>query len=94
MDGIREIVQNVMGNMSNRVPTAEEKIQRVWKSIITEKEFLNTKISGFNNGELVVYVGSAAWLYQMNSRKKVILEIIGEEIPEIKNLRFKIGKMS
>ncbi len=93
MKTIKEIVHSVIENMSLCKPEVQTKIQRIWKNVLNEKEDLHSKIFDFKADILFVNVDSPSWLYQMNLKKKKILECVQEEIPEIKNIQFKIGKV-
>ena len=58
-----------------------------------KKELKHTKIIGIKEDGLLVCVDSPAWLYQMRIRQTKILEQLKAEIPYIKYIRFKMGKI-
>ena len=93
MDNIKNIVNAVIGNIAEHNPDIHNKIERIWANLLNEKELKHTKIIGVKEYGLLVCVDSPAWLYQMRIRQTKILEQLKEEIPNIKYIRFKIGKI-
>lgn len=93
MEKIQDIIPSVVEKMALRKPEAHLKIQRLWQNICEKKETQHTSIVGLQKGTLVVNADSPAWLFQMNLRRKRILEKLKEEIPEVNTIRFKIGKV-
>ena len=91
---IKDVIQSVIGEISKKRCVQDTRVERVWKTILDDKEYYHTKIVGFKNDEISVHVDSPAWLYQMKYRKRRILKKIQEEIPEIQNIIFKLGKVS
>ena len=93
MDDIKNIVNTVIGNIAEHKPDIHDKVERIWTNILTEKELKHTKIIGIKEDGLLVCVDSPAWLYQMRIRQTKIMKQLKEEIPHIKYIRFKMGKM-
>ncbi len=93
MDNIKDIIQDVIGKMAQQEPQANIKVERIWKNILEEQELKHTKIVGMKEGNIFAHVDSPAWLYQMRIRRSKILERLKDEIPDIKSIRFKIGKI-
>ena len=93
MDNIKNIVSTVIGNMAEHKPDIHNKIERIWANLLNEKELKHTKIIGVKENGLLVCVDSPAWLYQMRIRQTKILKQLKKEIPLIKYIRFKMGKI-
>lgn len=93
MDNIKDIVRQVFEKMVQGQAGPQDKLERIWLSILREGEEKHLKLLGLKNDTLFVDVDSPAWLFQMRIRKKKILEKFQEQIPEIKNISFKIGKV-
>ena len=93
MDNIKDIVKNVMGNMTKESSLKHEKIERLWQNVVNPQELKHTRFVGIKEGKIFVNVDSSAWLYQMNIKKNRILERLKEEISEIKEIRFTLGKI-
>ncbi len=94
MDSIKNIVQHVVKNISEKKPETELKIQRVWQHILDHKAQQHTRLVGIKEGMLLVFVDSPVWLFQLNLQKRKIVKDIQQEAPEIKDVCLKIGKVS
>ncbi len=93
MNTIKDIIPQVIEQLSLRQPDSQMKIQRLWQNIIDERMFSHSTLENFTQGVLTICVDSSAWLFQMNLNKRRILERLQEEMPEVKNIKFKIGKV-
>lgn len=93
VDNIKEIIKDVMGSMSSRRVLDQDRLQRIWESLFDKKELEHLRVVGLKNGTLSIWVDSPAWLYQLRTQKQKLLKRIQEEIPDIKELYFKIGKV-
>ena len=93
MDPIKDIIDNVIGRIATKSPDTEKKIERIWLNLLNKQELQHSSLMGVNNGKLLVHVDSPAWLYQLNTKKTKLLKRLQEEIPEIKYISFKIGKL-
>ena len=93
MEEIKNIINTVIGNIANQTPDIHNKIERIWTNLLNEKELKHTKIIGVKEDGLFVCVDSPAWLYQMRIRQTKILKQLKIEIPNIKYIRFKMGKI-
>lgn len=93
MDNIKDIVQQVFEKMVQKQVEPQDKLERIWLSVLRKGEEKHLRLLGLKNDTLFVDVDSPAWLFQMRIRKKKILEQFQEQIPEIKNISFKIGKV-
>ena len=93
MEQIKDIILNVIGNISSGKPEVHNKLQRIWQNFFDKKTLEHTAIVGLRKGELVVHVDSPAWLFQMNLQKRKTLEKLQTEFPELSKIRFKLGKV-
>ncbi len=93
MENIKNIIPTVFEQMTVKKAEDQGKIFRAWESLIDGKMVKHCLIDGFQDGVLNVNVDSSAWLFQMNCHKTKILEILQEEIPDLKKIFFKIGKV-
>ena len=93
MDNIKQIIEKVVDHIATNKKETQIYLQEMWLDILDKPELEHTQIIGEKEGVLSVLVDSPAWLYQMNIRKKIILEKIQREIPSVKNIHFKIGKV-
>ncbi len=93
MDNMKDIVSNVIGKLSQRQTFDHDKLQSVWRNILTKQEIQHTQIMGLTDGKLTVYVDSPAWLYQMKIKKITLIKRLKQEDFDIKSIVFKIGKV-
>ena len=93
MDNIKDIINQVIGQIAEKQPNNQSKLERIWLNVLEAKELEHTRLVGLKNGWISAYVDSPAWLYQMKIRRGKIVERLKQEIPEIKNISFKIGKV-
>ena len=93
MDNIKDILKNVFGNIVQKRPQTNEKIDRVWQNVIEPHDCTHTSIIGIKDGLLSINTDTPARLYYLKLRRKKILEQLQEEIPEIQNIQFQIGKV-
>ena len=94
MKSIQDIIPQVIEQLSLRQPDRQMKIQRIWQNIVEKKMAAHCALADFTNGVLTVCVDSSAWLFQMNLNKKKILDRLREEMADVKNIQFKIGKIT
>ncbi|MDD3374186.1 MAG: DUF721 domain-containing protein [Candidatus Omnitrophica bacterium] len=94
MEEIKNIIQDVVKTLSVKEPQEETKIQRIWDNLLNGKIKKHTKIFGIKEGKMIVCVDSPAWMFHLNLKKNKILKEIREEISEVKEICFKLGKVS
>ena len=94
MEEIKNIIPTVVKTLSGREPQKETKLQRVWDNLFDGKIKRHTKIFGIKEGKMIVYVDSPAWMFHLNLKKNKIVKEIKEEVSEVKEICFKIGKVS
>ena len=94
MDNIKDVVNRVIAQMAKHESTGDDTLERLLGNLLSDLEKKHTKLIGLKNGQVSFYVDSSAWLFQMNIRKNKILEKLQEDKPEIKNISFKIGKVT
>ena len=90
MDNISDIINDVIKKMSSSQPITEDKLGRVWNNVLEENESGHTRLVGIKEGELSIEVDSPAWLYKMKMKRLSILKKLQEDLPEIKEITFRI----
>jgi len=93
MEEIKNIIPDVVKMLSRKETSEETKIQRVWDSLLEGKIKKHAKIFGIKEGKMMVCVDSPAWMFHLNLKKNKLLKEIKEEIPELTEICFKIGKV-
>ena len=93
MDNIKDIVSGVLKNIAGRKPADHEKLERIWKNILDPHERGHTRIVSFKDGQVWAAADAPAWVYALNMKKGKLLEQLRQQLPEVKSLHFKIGKI-
>lgn len=93
MEQIKDIISTVIASMASGRPEIQTKIRIIWEKAWDQKTLKHTAIVGIEKGRLLVHVDSPAWLFQMNLKKREVLEKLKAEIPELSHIHFKIGKV-
>lgn len=94
MDNIKDILNQVVGQLAGRQRIPSEKVERILQNILEKQELKHIKFVGQKEGNFLIHVDSPTWLYQMNMKKNRILERLKDEISEVKTISFKIGKVT
>ncbi len=93
MEEIKNVLSKVLSDISLGRPDVQAKIQHIWQNAFDKKAVVHSMIVGLEKGCLMVNVDSPAWLFQLSLKKKKILEKLKEEVPQLSQIRFKIGKV-
>ena len=72
MDKIKDIIPQVISQISVAKPEIQDKIQQIWRSTFNEKTARHTTVVSLHKGQLRVHVDSPAWLFQMSRQKRNI----------------------
>lgn len=92
MDSIRDIIPQVIENLALKKPNTKRNIQEVWK-IAAGEQAEHCTVKDFQKGMLKVHVDSSARMFALSTRKSDLIKILQHEIPEIKDIIFKIGNV-
>jgi hypothetical protein len=93
MDAIKDILAGVIEKIACAKPKHYDRLQEVWQEIAGKKAMQHSKVAGIKDDQILIYVDSSAWLYQMNLEKEGSLNKFKQVFPETKRLFFKIGKV-
>jgi hypothetical protein len=93
MDSIRDIIPQVIENLSGKRPNSARNIHEIWK-IVAKDGALHSTVIDFKKGLLRINVDSSAWLYQLNLQKAAFLKSLKSEIPGITDIIYKVGKIN
>ena len=91
VEQLKDILPQVISELSVKMPGTQERIQAIWKLILDGKAAKHSAVRDIKKGVLVVHVDSPAWLFQLSREKKKILEEISRDVPEITSIYFKVG---
>lgn len=89
MDPIKDIIPDVIQSLSQQSPQNDFKVQRLWDKVVQDPL---TKVVQYQEGVLHINVDSNTRAYKYKMRSKIILKKIQEDLPELKQIVFKIGK--
>jgi hypothetical protein len=92
VDNIKDIVRRVIGEMAEQKVDISHKLQECWPKMLESAEAAHAQVAGYREGIVYVHVDSPAWLYQLNTKKKKILQKLKLVSSEIKDVRFKLGE--
>lgn len=93
MDEIKDIVNNIIHGIEQKKARGSRDIYEIWTMCVKEKEAQHTRVEGMKGNLLLVNVDCSAWMFQCRLRYKTILSNVQKEIPEIKRIYFKVGKI-
>ena len=93
MDNIKDILQDVIGKMAQHRANDENSLERIWQNVLDKEELKHVRLVGFNNGILSVAVDSSSWGYTLRMKKARILKRLKEEVEDVQEIQFKIGKV-
>ena len=90
MDAIKDIIPRVIAPLSNG-QTSQMDMVEAWKRLAGTNK--GTSLAGFKDGCLTVNVDCAARLVKMNAQKADYLDDLKAKLPQVKDIRFKVGKV-
>ena len=93
MEDIKDIVKNIIHDIEEKKSHQGKDVQQVWASVVNEKESQHTRAEGIKNDIFYVNVDCSVWMFQCRLKYKFFLEKIRKNIPEIKRIYFKVGKI-
>ncbi len=86
MAAIKDIIANVIHDMS---AGSRKDLAALWQGICPQ----GTQVVDFKEGVALIHVDSSARLVHLNARRSVLLTTIQSQFPQVKDLRFKVGKI-
>ncbi|MBF0479861.1 MAG: DUF721 domain-containing protein [Candidatus Omnitrophica bacterium] len=92
MDNIKDIIGQVIGDLSSGAGQTNAQIQIAWEEITSHDEQKHSRLVGFKEGKLLVVIDSPHWLYQFNLKRISLLKQLQQKINGIKTIYFKVGK--
>ena len=89
MDSIKNIVADVIGQMSSGKGGAFADIQAAWGRISKDQ---GSRVSDFKDGCLTICADSSLRLVRLNLNRENFLKELHREFPSIVKINFKVGK--
>ena len=87
MAAIKDIIANVIQDMS---AGSRKDLAALWQSICPQ----GTQVVDLKEGVALIHVDSSARLVHLNARRSALLKTVQAQCPQVKDLRFKVGKIS
>jgi hypothetical protein len=94
MDQIKDIVYQVVKDISEQKPQNQNDLQEAWKQSVDKKTVQYTHIVGIKNGKLLIFTDSPVRLFDLSLKKTKILKQMQEKFPELTEISFRIGKVT
>jgi hypothetical protein len=92
MERIKDTIASVLqGLTAKKTGSTGADPQEAIKKILTKKEYGHIKFNYFKKGILGLQVDSSSWLYSFNLKKEEMLRNLKKELPDINDVRFRIG---
>ncbi|MEW6170590.1 MAG: DciA family protein [Candidatus Omnitrophota bacterium] len=96
MDGIKEVINSVIGKLSDsRKKDFKKELEGGLKKILEKEDLRHVKVTTFFHGILCINVDSPARAYKLNLKKERLTEYLNNNFGEgnLKDIRFRIGKI-
>ncbi len=95
-EGIKGILDNVIGGIETKARGKKEKILNAWQGIVGEKAATHSRPASIRQKVLTIEVDSSTWFYSLSLKKNSILKDINKELGEdkIKDIRFRTGDIT
>lgn len=90
MDSIKDIIPRVIGPLSKKEGQPTDMVE-AWQRLSGHAK--TSCIAGYKDGQLIIHVDSATRMMALNGQKQDYLDDLRSKWPEIKDIRFKVGKI-
>ncbi len=95
MERIKDTINHVIKTLSEKmesVPGTDP--GAALKKILTRSETRHIKFNYFKKGTAYFNVDTSGWMYSFNLKKEAMLSGLKKEVPEIADIRFRIGDVN
>jgi len=93
MEPIKDIINNVIQQLSPDKRRPQEEILKIWQDVLGDKAAKHTKVMNIKKGKLLVNVDSSVWLFQLYLKRNRLLEKLRGTINDLEDISFRIGKV-
>ncbi len=93
MELLKDILPQVIGNLSSGKPEIHTRINKLWASLVEPKLCRHAKPFGFKKGILTINVDSPVWLFHLTFKRQQILTELQKEFKELSSIKFRIGRL-
>lgn len=93
MEAIKNTVDDLMREWEERKnKSLRDSPEALLKKILTKRELQHIKFNYFRKGILGINVDSSGWMYCLSLKKDVLLAGLQKDLPELKEIYFRLGK--
>ena len=89
MAAIKDIIAQVIGNMSGTVAVSRKDLGAAWHDICPN----GAAVVDLKEGAAIIHVDSAVRMAYLNARRASLLKEVQSKCPQVKELKFKVGKI-
>ena len=89
MAAIKDIIAQVIGDMSGTAAVSRKDLAAIWQDICPK----GAAVVDLKEGAAIIHVDSALRLAHFNARRASLLKEVQAKCPQVKQLRFKVGKI-
>ncbi len=93
MDLIKNILPQVIDNLSTGRPEIQNRINKLWQAALEPKAKKHACPAGFKKGILTINVDSPVWLFHLNFKRRQILSALQKEFNDLTSIKFRIGRV-
>ena len=89
-----DLVSHIVAKRGIAAQQSSRRLQDLWDTAVGVDVANHTVVGSIRRGQLEVTVANSSLLQSLSLQKQPILKKIQMQIPEIKNLRFRIGRIN
>jgi len=93
MEVIKETINLVMRDLSQKKKISGDNTQELLKKVLTKKELAHIKCNYFKKGVLGIAVDSSVVYYKLNLKKSQLLEALNAGSFGVKDISFRMGEV-
>ena len=90
---VKEILPGILKDITRRDIHEQIELEKIWENI-AGVDATGVMLGGFKDGVVFITVNSSARLYYWKLRQVTVLKRFQERRPDVKNVAFKIGKVT
>ena len=90
---VRDLLNHIVASRGLAAVESSSQLQRIWDDAVGVKLANQTLVGALKRGTLEIVVANSSLMQQLSFKKRELLKQIKASAPEIKSLRFRIGKI-
>ena len=89
MAAIKDIIAQVIGDMSGTAAVSRKDLAAAWREICPN----GAVVVDLKEGAAVIHVDSAVRMAHLNARRASLLKEVQSKCPQVKQLKFRVGEL-